>query len=108
MKLNKITHSVSSRKSFLLAFALLFAIPFLALAQENTEEKTKKEEKTPVKIAKYFYKKLDGQLGDQRIEFDLMRFGSTLEGHFYFLDKEEKGTIRGTISETGRVSLEEI
>jgi hypothetical protein len=37
-----------------------------------------------------------------------MRFGSTLEGHFYFLDKEEKGTIRGTISETGRVSLEEI
>ncbi len=107
MKLNKITHSAISKKSFLLAFFLLFVFPFIGLSQSEAE-KIKKEEKTPVKIAKYFYKKLDGQLGDQRIEFDLMRFGSTLEGHFYFLDKEEKGTIRGNISETGRVSLEEI
>lgn len=110
MKLNKITHSLILNKSFFFAFSLLFAIPSLVVAQSNTEEKqtAHKEEKTPVKIAKYFYKKLDGKLGDQRIEFDLMRFGSVLEGHFYFLDKEEKGTIRGTISETGRVSLEEI
>ncbi|WP_375562937.1 RsiV family protein [Bernardetia sp. OM2101] len=110
MKLNKITQSLIFKKSFFLTFSLLFAIPFLAVAQSETEKNqhVKKEEKTPIKIAKYFYKKLDGQLGDQRIEFDLMRFGSTLEGHFYFLDKEEKGTIRGTISETGRVSLEEI
>lgn len=108
MMLNKITHSLISKKSFLLAFSLLFTIPFLTVAQTEEKQQEKKEEKTPLKIAKYFYKKLDGQLGSQRIEFDLMRFGSTLEGHFYFLDKEEKGTIRGTISETGRVSLEEI
>ncbi|WP_338793522.1 RsiV family protein [Bernardetia sp. MNP-M8] len=104
MKLNKFTHFFFFKKTFLLICILVFAGSFLCLAQNET----KKEEKKPVKIAKYFYKKLDGQLGDQRIEFDLMRFGSTLEGHFYFLDKEEKGTIRGTISETGRVSLEEI
>ena len=91
------------KNSFILLFISLFIVPNLLLGQD-----VKKEEKQPVKIAKYFYKKLDGNLGEQRIEFDLMRFGSTLEGHFYFLDKEEKGTIRGTISETGRISLEEI
>lgn len=99
MQLNKTT--------YLLLIALLCAFPLVSFGQSNSQN-IKKEEKTPVKIAKYFYKKLDGNLGEQRIEFDLMRFGSTLEGHFYFLDKEEKGTIRGTISETGRISLEEI
>lgn len=99
MQLNKTT--------YLLLIALLFALPLVSFGQGNSQNGNK-EEKTPIKIAKYFYKKLDGKLGEQRIEFDLMRFGSTLEGHFYFLDKEEKGTIRGTISETGRISLEEI
>ncbi len=59
-------------------------------------------------IPKYFYKKLIGNLGQDKIEIDLLRMGSNLQGHFYFHNKETKGTIEGTIDDKGRISLNEI
>jgi hypothetical protein len=61
-----------------------------------------------VSIPKYFYKKLIGNLGEEKLEIDLLRLGSNLQGHFYFHNRETKGTVEGTIDDKGRISLNEI
>lgn len=75
-----------------LTFILLFGLDILA---------------QDVKLDKHFYKKLEGTIGTDAIEIDMLRFGHNIEGHFYYKNKEEKGVIYGRISDGGTILLDE-
>jgi hypothetical protein len=74
------------------AFLFLFALDILA---QDT------------KLDNDFYKKLEGTIGNDSVEIDMLRFGHNIEGHFYYRNKEEKGIVYGRISDNGTILLDE-